>query len=1819
MANRSLGISRPAHTASTLVALLRNRALQDADHTAYSFLVDGETEAVSLTYAELDRRARAIAATLQTQMASGERALLLYPPGLDYIAGFFGCLYAGIVAVPAYPPRSDRMLPHLQSIAADVRPAAILTTTALHSTLDRLVPAGASLGAPRWLDTTHLEQGSEAGWQEPRIGDSSLAFIQYTSGSTRTPKGVMLSHGNLLHNQALIQRAFGHTERTIVVGWLPLYHDMGLIGNVLQPLFLGIPCILMSPLHFLQRPIRWLQAISRSRATSSGGPNFAYELCVRKIPPEQRATLDLSSWQVAFNGAEPVQAGTLDRFSTAFECAGFRREAFYPCYGLAEATLLVAGRGRHALPIIRIFATTSLTDGQAREIDFSGAEVRPLVGYDSTLLDQHVLIVQPEATTTCSPGQIGEIWVSGPSVAQGYWGRPEETAATFHAGLVDTGAGPFLRTGDLGFLHDGALFVTGRLKDLIIIRGRNHYPQDIELTVEQSHPSLRAGCGAAFTVEADGEERLVVVQEVERQYRRLDGDAVAGAIRRAVAEQHEVQVYAVVLIKTGGIAKTTSGKIKRHDCRAQFLAGSLDVIASNILAAPPFMGDEADLTCDALLRLEPRVRQPVLAAYLQEQVARVLNVTTSGLELQQPINRLGLDSLMAIELQHSLEAHLGVVVPMVTFLQDRSINQLASEILTWLAAPSSAQSGVPALQPHVVVERALSHGQRALWFLHQLGISSAAYTIARAVRIRAELNTRALQRAFQHLVERHPALRTTFTTRQGEPVQQVQAQGDVWFQVEDASNWSDARFQEHFIMEAQRPFDLERDPLVRCCLFTCSEREHVLLLVVHHLVADLWSLVVMLRDLEMLYSAEKRGCPAPLAPLQLHYTDYVRWQADMHAGPEGERLWAFWQRQLAGELPVLNMPIDRPRPPVVTYCGATHSFRLSDRLTGQIKALAQAAGTTLYTTLLAAFQVLLYHYTGQEEILVGTPTAGRDRAGLVDLVGYFVNPLVLRADLAGNPPFNAFLEQTRQTVLAAFAHQDYPFALLVERLQPKRDPSRSPLFQIMFSLQRAHLLADANLSAFILSEASARMTLGELEIEVFPFEQRVAQFDLTLTMAEVAGGLTGAFQYNTDLFDATTIARMAGHLQTLLAGIAANPACPVAHLPLITDAERRQLLNEWNTTSATYPGYRCLHQLFEAQVARTPNAIAVVWDDQQLSYAALNRRANQLAHYLRALGVGPEMCVGVCVERSPEMLVGVLGILKAGGAYLPLDPTYPPQRLASLLADAGAPILTTQRRLAGELRPYVGREVCLDSDWELIAQECAENPDGGATPEHLAYVIYTSGSTGIPNGVQVSHRALVNFLLAMCQRPGLSDQDVLLSVTTLAFDIAALELFLPLTTGARLVLASRDVAQDGRRLAAALNAAGTTIMQATPATWRLLMEASWPGAPGLTILCGGETLPRELANQLGKRCAALWNMYGPTETTIWSIMARIEVADGPVPIGRPIANTQIYLLDRQLRPVPVGVPGEVYIGGAGLARGYLNRPDLTAERFIPNPFSAEAGTRLYKTGDLARFRPDGAIEYLGRIDHQIKLRGFRIEIGEIEALLAQHPAVRQSVVVAREDIPGEKRLVAYVVPSPLSVVSRQLSESGDGWRDKGQWAMDNGQRSSELRSFLKAQLPEYMIPAAIVFLADMPLTASGKVDRRALPAPLGLAGELETAFVPPTSEAERILAAIWREVLKVDEIGVHENFFDLGGHSLLLAQVQGRLHDAWNRDIRILDLFRYPTIHSLAHYLAQEQPSPPSLQQSQKRAEIRRGLRGRQQKLKQRRQATRSPQEVADE
>jgi len=1737
--------SRQDDCPDTLVDLLRGRAASHPDQLAFTHLDDGEKVGETLTYAQLDRKARHLAAHLQCMTEAGDRILLVYPSGLDYVAAFFACAYAGLIAVPALPPTTARTFPRLQAIARDATPRIALAPAAIVGRMRELQrdpqrsEDDALLDGLDWVCAAQLGE-SAAPWRQPDLQPSDTLFLQYTSGSTGTPKGAMVGHANVLANLAQMMAAHPVAPGEVLVSWLPPHHDMGLIGMILFAVYAGGHCVQFPPAAFLMRPYRWLKAISDYRARFTAAPNFAYDQCVDRVTVEQKQVLNLGSVTTFLNGAEPVRPETLRRFSAAFAACGLREDALTPGYGMAEATLMISSSGCSRLPGRRVPLPVSKSELAAGRIAIErahGAHQDMVSNGLAALNGHHVRIVDPQTRRALPEDRVGEIWAHGPSVTQGYWNRPDETRRIF-AATLEGETTPYLRTGDLGFIHDGELYISGRIKDLMIFNGRNVHPQDVEKTIEAVDPGFRTNGCAVFSMEEGAATRLVIVQEVEARKKVALADVMA-RVRAEVAEQHEVfDIAAMLLVKAGKVPRTSSGKLQRSRCKELFLAGELSPIDAWTDA-----GDVA--SADA------RTNDETQASETQLSLTRIWRemLGTDRISARDDFFSLGGHSLLATQFISRVRDAFDVEMSLANLFEAPTIEAVAKRI------DAAAGGAKPA--PLVPLARgqalALSFAQQRLWFLDQLDhAASLAYHLPIGVRLRGTLDRAALRTALDALVGRHESLRTRIVAFEGQPVQAISAGAagvalrEIDLRACDADQRSDAvaRISQ---AEAAAPFSLAAGPLLRGQLLQLSDAEHLLLLTQHHIVSDGWSIRVMLRELGVLYAASRDGGPDPLPALRVQYADYAAWQRQCLQGDALHAHLAFWRAHLQGAPALLELPCDRPRPAVQSHRGSRLAVHLDASLTAALRALAHRHGVTLFMVLLGAWSAVLSRLSGQEDVVIGTPVANRPRAELEPLIGLFVNTLALRVRFDQDPSVAQLLAQIKATTLAAYAHQELPFEQVVEALRPARNLGYSPVFQVMLTLDNT-------------PDGGAPSWPG-LDVATAETPRDTTPFDLSLSLREGAATLDGHLDYATDLFDASTAVRFVDCLATLLAGMAAHDASPVGRLPLLGEGPRRQLLDGFNATAVDHPRGALVHALFEEQVARQPDAVALVFEGRALGYDALNRRANQLAQRLLAQGLRPDDRVALYLERGLEMVVGLLGVLKAGGAYVPLDPGYPAERLAWMLADSAPVALLTHHCLHDRLLGIDGARalpiLVLDAPETraMLARQPDSNPDPGAlglTSRHLAYVIYTSGSTGRPKGVMNEHDGVVNFLRWNHGQYRLgAGGDRVLQKTPFSFDVSVWEFFVTLTSGARLVIARPEGHQDPRYLSQVVAEERITLLHFVPSMLQVFLDhADLRQCASLrTVLCIGEALPHALQERFHRLLpqAELHNLYGPTEAAVHVTFWRCDrtLHAGKVPIGRPIANTRLYVLDAHREPVPIGVVGEIHIGGAGVARGYLNRPDLTAERFSPDPFAGTPGARMYQTGDLGRWLADGTLEYVGRNDFQVKVRGFRIELGEIEARLAACTGVHEAAVVAREDSVGGTQLVAYAIPA------------GEAPGVAG------------LRAQLADVLPEYMLPAAYVFLEAWPLTANGKLDRKALPAPDRSAVPTR-AYRPPSGETERAIAGIWEELLGLRQVGRDDHFFELGGHSLLAIQVLSRIHARFGNELPLRTLFESPTVARLA-------------------------------------------------
>ncbi|OBQ39962.1 MAG: non-ribosomal peptide synthetase [Anabaena sp. MDT14b] len=1323
------------------------------------------------------------------------------------------------------------------------------------------------------------------------------------------------------------------------------------------------------------------------------------------------------------------------------------------------------------------------------------------VGHPLANIQQvYVLNSQLEPVKT---GESGEVHIAGSTLARGYLNRTEANEEKFIINPFNPQQRLF-KTGDVArYSIDRNLEILGRIDFQVNIRGMRVELEEIEAVIKL-HSSIREAVVSARE-DVSGGQRLVAYIVVNNQ------DFNSGELRNFLASKLPDYMIPHTLMVMEKLPVLPNGKLDRKSL------------------------PEPDLSAIQSEFIPPQTPTQEIIAKIW---AEVLGIEKIG--IHDNFLELGGHSLLASLVISRLREALSLELSIASLFAAPTIATFSEQIGT------SVQNLLPTLEPVPRnIELPLSLTQQRFWFLDQMEGANPAYNIVRVLNLQGLLNFTALEQAIATIINRHETLRTSFGIADGKPIQVIADKLAFTLPVIDlqelAEDQKTTEAQRLTTNEYLRPFALTESSLLRVTLIQLGAESHQLLVIMHHIISDAWSAGNFLQELSVIYSALTAGLPSPLPKLSIQYADYAYWQRQWLENQPAQL--DYWKQQLADIPAVIELPTDRSRTAIQTFRGDLQKFQFDSQLTHKLKNLSQKSGSSLFMTLLTAFVILLSRYSGQEDIIIGSPISNRNRVALEPLIGFFVNTLVLRTRLEGNPTFIELLQQVRQMALDAYAHQDVPFDQLVETLQPQRHLSHSPLFQVMFVLQNS---------------PSSKLELRDLQVTQIELERATAgaTFDLTLSMQEKdsASGteLIGAFEYNANLFNADTIARMVESFHSLVEAIVADPQERIRTLPLLTASQEHQLLVEWNNTVTDYP-QKSIHQLFEEQVDKTPDAVALVFEDQQLTYQQLNLQANKLAHYLQFLGVEPEILVGVYLERSLEMIVGFLGILKAGGAYVPLDPNYPPERLNYMVADSQMSIILTHSLLLPHLSLTLEQPqtkiICWDKDFEIeIANQSSHNPINNFTPENLAYVIYTSGSTGRPKGVLIQHSALLNLVFWHLNNFQVTSSDRTTQLAGTAFDAAVWELWPYLVVGASIYLIKSEFLLSAETLQEKLISHNITIsFIPTPLAEQLCLLPWSENTTLRTMLTGGDRLNSYPSNKLPFK---FFNNYGPTENTVVTTSGQILPAESDSkfpPIGRPIANTQVYILDRYLQLLPIGVYGEIYIGGLSLARGYLNRPDLTSERFIANPFVENE--QLYKTGDLGRYLPDGNIDFLGRIDHQVKIRGFRIELGEIETVLSQHPQVQQVVVIVREDHPGNKYLTAYIVSTTETLTS------------------------SELRQFLKEHLPEYMIPAAFVILKALPLTPNGKVDRLVLPKPETINAELETAFVAPGTALEAKLAEIWCTVLHREQVGIYDNFFELGGHSLLITSVISRIREHFSIVLPLRSLFTAPTIAELSQVI----------------------------------------------
>ncbi len=1698
-----------------------------------------------LTYRQLNNQANQLAHYLRKLGIRREILVgICIERSIEMIVGLLGILKAGGAYLPLDPSYPKERLAFMLK---DSQISVIVTQDQLSTSLPQNKAKIVSIDKD-WHNIS----------QEPtenptnKTKSDNLVYCIYTSGSTGEPKGVLLEHRGLCNLATAQIKAFNIKADNRVLQFASISFDAS-IWEIVMALIAGASLYLATRSTLL--PGTPLIKFIREQ-----------EITIVTLPPSVLATLpveeNLKKLQTIIVAGESCSSELIARWAPG--------RNFYNAYGPTEATVCATIEkctdNNHSLPI-------------------------------GTPIDNTQVYVLDKQMQPVEIGVAGELYIGGVGLARAYLNRPQLTSEKF----INTPNGRLYKTGDLArYRSDGKLEFLGRIDHQVKIRGFRIELEEIEAKLNK-HPGIedtvvvaqkdklndkqivayivyqaaleRVPMHSACIVEFDNQHQIELTTE---EISPCGVDLLGMPDDYKIGQQLSLQLWlpeaennlwvkgkiAWIYKQRAGIEfdLTPNQQDTIHNSIKFLLEkkGLLNALQNTIVehlrdflgkSLPDYMVPSHFVILDSLpLTANGKIDRQALPAaesfqtysLIQEKIIKIWSefLPDKVIGIHDKFLALGGNSLLATRIISRINEELQINLPLYCLFETPTIAELSKQIE--MNPKQDSQNNIKPAPRNDDIP--LSFAQQQLWLVQQLiPESMPVYNEPTTIHLGGPINAAILEQSIKEIIQRHEAFRTTFKTVAGKPVQIISPSISFTLPLIDLTNLPAKKRETESLKiatkEAIKAFDLLTGPLFRATLIKLDDQDYRLFLTWHHIILDGISIYnIFLPELESLYKAFSKGTIPQLETPHLQYADYAIWQRQQLSNLDNQL--KYWKQQLA-DLPNLQLPTDHSRTAQQSYNGARECLALPKQLTESLKELSKKEGVSLFMTLFAAFNVLLYRYTGQEDISVGTVTAGRNKPELESVFGFFLNTLVLRTDLSKQPSFQQLLKRVREVTLEAYAHQDLAFEKLVEELQPDRNLGTNPLFQVSFIMEP---------------------TIWNLESGWIPSQLDIhtatSKFDLTIELDERAEGIIGRIEYNTDLFDQSRIIRMIGHYQTLLESIITNSQQSISHLTLLTEAEQQQF-REWNNTSRVLPDKQCIHQLFEEQVERTPEAIALVFEDQQLTYQQLNQRANQLAHYLRKRGVKPEILVGICVERSLEMIIGILGIIKAGGAYVPLDPTYPEERLNFMLEDAKVQILLTQQHLENKL--LTESQINLDSHWEKIAQESTENPVNNTTPENLVYIIYTSGSTGKPKGVQICHQSMANFLSSMQSNLRLTEQDSLLAVTTISFDIAGLELYLPLIVGAKVILAKREVASDGSKLLKTLFQSKITIMQATPATWNMLLALDWQGNPNLQILVGGEALPHKLANQLLQKGKSVWNLYGPTETTVWSTIYKIESDRefaysylAPEFIGYPIANTQIHILDRNLETVPIGISGELHINGAGLARGYLNRPALTAEKFIPNPLSENPNDRLYKTGDFARYLPNGNIEFIRRIDHQVKIRGFRIELGEIEAVLNKHSSIQNVIVIDREDVPGDKRLIAYFTSSQADAATPSITE---------------------LREFMEEKLPNYMIPSSFIVIDNFPLTLNGKINRRALPTPKNHSLQQEKAFVPPRTPVEMQITAIYIKVLNLDKVGIDDNFFEMGGNSLLAVHLVMKLQKAFFIELSLKEIFNTPTIEGLANII----------------------------------------------
>ena len=1724
-----------------LMEILEYRGNYQGEKTAYTFITDKGN--VSITYAELLAKVKKMAFTLKNAGSTNNRVLILYPSSLEFIITFFACLYINYVAIPCYPITKTSKKDRLEYILKDANPGIIV-----QKNREEVEWIKEELPHVKWINDEYMKNNpGETRGVTHQVNEESIAFLQYTSGSTSNPKGVMVSNKNIMCNSEIIKNSFELTEESRGLIWLPPFHDMGLIGGIIGSLYVGYHLYLMTAFRFVRRPFCWLEAISKYKITASGGPDFAYDLCTQKISEEEKSHLDLSSWITAFNGAEPVKKKTLDNFYNAFKDCGFKYEAFYPCYGLAEATLLVAGSKNGVKPSTVSFNKTAIENGQVLKSAGDEANEYNYISSGFPAMGQETVIVNPETLERCRENEIGEIWIKGASITKGYLNKEKETKENFQAYIKSTEEGPFLRTGDLGFFFEEQLYVTGRIKDLIIIRGKNYYPQDIESAVANCSENLDPGSCVAFSIKVQDEEELVIVQEIAREKRKskIDLDNLRKKVRKIVYENFQVRLYDLVIVQPREVPKTTSGKLQRKASKTKYLNKEFKVIEDILKPVKPVV-KQSNYLLDSVNKISDLgMKKTLINIELLAKIKELTNELEEDISIEDSLSSLGMDSIKIVEFSHVIEKEFAVKIPIQEFFDEVSIDDISEKIAlnlpdnheeTKVAAPMEENQVFP-----------LSKGQKALWFLYKLDKKSIAYNIASAMYLNFEVDVEKFTKAYEYLLKQHPMLKVRLEEVNNEIVQKI-CEDDNKIKIYDATSWSESEVKKFLNEKANSPFNLTKESLIKIYLLKDKNDKYIMLLVMHHIITDFWSLSVIARDLINNYLSLLKEQVLPVQQ-KGSYKKFIEWQEDFVDSDEGKEEVKFWQNYLKDVKQQLDFPLDNPRKVYQSFSGKTYGYKIDKKLLDSLINFSKEKDTTLFTTLLAVFYTLIYRYTNEKDLCFGVPFAARNTADFSDLVGYCVNTLPVRVKIEEEDDFASLLKKVKGSLLSVLEHQYYPFSSILENMKVSRDNSYTPIFQMMFVYQESLFNENKDFSAFALGVDGYKINFQNIELQSIGLDNLGAQFDLTIMIADTKSGLDLQLNYNDDILKEDTIKNLIELYVNLLKNISNYYDENLKKIQLLPERSIKKVLNVWNDTQRETDYHNLVFKMIEKQAEKFPNKAALICNDETLSYADLNERSEKIAAYLIELGAAKEMPISVCLDRSFELVICILGILKAGATYVPIDMSYPQDRIDFMLKDCGNNIILTKEKFKDRITHSIEAKVVLvDKDLEKINKAAKVKEEISVSPEDSCYIIYTSGSTGKPKGVVIKHGAFVNLISSVVEKVDFSPNKKMISLTSMCFDIFSIDTITPLTQGLTVVLTNDLENKEPNEIVKLIKKYKVQMMQTTPSRYKTLLSCEDKGRflSGMTdVLVAGEQFTYWLLKELGKyENLNIYNFYGPTETTIYSTGCKLEKED-KITIGKPILNTYIYILNDSLQLQPTGVVGEIYISGAGVAKGYLNRPELTSEKFKPDPF--RKGYTMYKSGDLGRWTVEGNIECLGRIDNQVKIHGFRIEIDEIENRLLKCKNIDDAVVVAKYDPNGEKYICAYVVSKEKILVN-------DLYLSLGKW------------------LPKYMIPAKFIQVTELPMTPNGKVNRKELSS-LEDRTYLVDEYLEPVNETEEKIAKIWKEILCVDKVSTNVNFFVCGGDSLKAVTLVNHLKDEFKTEIHLRDIFKYQSIKEQSSFI----------------------------------------------